>query len=67
MKKPRRLSEIREDITALRRQIRRAEEDGVNWREVARAKQRLLELQSEEFRAMGGGKLNEPDPGSVAV
>ena len=65
MKKPRKLSVIREDITVLRGWIRRAEQDGVNWHKIQEAKRRLTELQTEEFRAMGG-KSDEPGPGAAA-
>lgn len=47
----RKLSVIFDDITILRRQIRRAEDDGVNWRQVRAAKERLAELESELVQA----------------
>ncbi len=50
--KQRKLPEIREDIAVLRRQIRRAEDDGVNWRKVRRAKDRLAELEAEEAQTV---------------
>jgi len=52
MAKQRKLPVIRDDIVTLRRWIRRAEDDGVNWRKVRRAKDRLAELEAEEARAM---------------